>query len=113
RYLVVPKPGKLYLRPIDGGEPRLIGVLEPAESPVRWSSDGQSLFLRHAEPGQPFLKVYRVQVSTGRRELWRELKPPDPVGVLMQDVSITPDGKSYAYSFQRDLADLYLMQGLK
>jgi hypothetical protein len=26
---------------------------------------------------------------------------------------VTPDGKSYAYSYQRSLADLYVVEGLE
>ena len=80
---------------------------------TRWSADGRSLLLRRVEPGEPSAKLYRLDVFTGRKEVWRELKPPDPVGVIMGPVTVTPDGKSYAYSFQRDLANLYLVQGLR
>jgi hypothetical protein len=52
-------------------------------------------------------------VATGRKELWKELKTPDPVGVQIIQVVMTPDGASYAYSFQRDITTLYLADGLR
>ena len=47
------------------------------------------------------------------RKAWKELQPPDPVGVRMIDVALTPDGSSYAYSFQRDIVTLFLVGNLK
>ncbi len=40
--------------------------------------------------------------------------PPDPAGIFsVQTLCITPDGKSYAYSFWSGYSDLYLVEGLK
>ncbi len=45
---------------------------------------------------------------------WKELRLPDPAGVLqVGPVVITPDGKSYVYSYRRILEELYLVTGLK
>ena len=39
---------------------------------------------------------------------------PDPAGIwLISPVVVTPDEKSYAYSFTRSLADLYVVDGLR
>jgi serine/threonine protein kinase/Tol biopolymer transport system component len=112
KYATVVAGGKLSLLPIRGGDPKPIANLKPGESVIRWSADGHSLFLR--EPGGPTsLEIDRLDVLTGRRELWKELKTPDSVGVQIGQVAMTPDGNSYAYSFQRDIATLYLAQGLK
>ncbi len=104
--------GKLMLLPIAGGDANTIGALEPGESVIRWSGDGRYLYLRElVDPS--FLKISRIDVATGRKELWKELKTPDPVGVQISQVVLTPDGASYAYSFQRDITTLYLADGLK
>jgi serine/threonine protein kinase len=104
--------GKLALLPISGGEPKPVAASVPGESVIRWSSDGRFLFLRQQE-GATALKISRMNVATGRKEPWKELKPPDPVGVQMVRVVLTPDGNTYAYSFQRDICTLYLTDGLK
>lgn len=58
--------------------------------------------------------MYRLDLATGRRELRRELMPPDPAGVLMiRPPHISSDGKSYAYSYRRTLSELFLADGLK
>jgi hypothetical protein len=60
------------------------------------------------------VSVFRLDPTTGHRELWKKLVPPDPAGILsVQTLRMTPDGKSYAYSFWSDYSDLYLVEGLK
>jgi hypothetical protein len=41
------------------------------------------------------------------------MKPPEQTGVVTGLARISGDGKSYAFSYQRDLATLYLVRGLK
>ena len=103
---------KVALYPTEPGEPRLISGIAPDELPVRWSADGRSLYvLRRSEAPA---RVYLVDLETGRRTLWRELSPPDPAGVIqIGPIVITPDGKSYVYSYRRILDDLYLVKGLR
>jgi hypothetical protein len=58
--------------------------------------------------------VFVLDVATGRRTLWKDILPPDPAGILgLWPILITPDGKSYAYSYRRILGDLYLAEGFK
>jgi Tol biopolymer transport system component len=112
KYVTVVAAGKLSLLPTGGGEPKQIANLEPGESVIRWSGDGRALFLRKLDDPAS-LEINRLDVATGRRELWKELKAPDSVGVQIGQVVITPNGNSYSYSFQRDISTLYLAQGLK
>jgi hypothetical protein len=79
---------------------------------IRWSADGRHLFLSKVEEPS-FAKISRLDISTGRKELWKELRTPDPVGVNIRDVVMTPDGESLAYSFQRDITTLFLISGLR
>jgi hypothetical protein len=112
KYVTVAAGSNLSLFPIAGGEPKPIAGLEPGESVIRWSADGRYLFLSKLEEPS-FLKMSRLDVVNGRKELWKELRTPDPVGVTIRDVVITPDGKSFAYSFQRDITTLFLIGGLR
>jgi hypothetical protein len=57
--------------------------------------------------------VHRLELATGRKKLLWELAAHDPAGAFRPYVRVTPDGKWYAYTFQRDLSDLYLVDGLK
>jgi eukaryotic-like serine/threonine-protein kinase len=112
KYLTAVVAGKLNLIPIGGGAPRPAVDVQAGESVVRWSADGRSLFLRQNE-GLTAVKINRLDLTSGREEPWKELKPADPVGVQVAQVVMTPDGNAYAYSFQRDICTLYLADGLK
>jgi Tol biopolymer transport system component len=101
-----------YLYPVEGGEPSAIPGLVSGDIPVSWSSDGRSLLITRR--GEVPLKVYWLDTRTGRKELWKELIPPDPTGITtISRVAATPDAKAYAYSYIRSLADLYVVEGLK
>ncbi len=103
---------RLYLYPLAGGEPSAIAGLTPEDTPTTWSADGRFLYVyrRRDLPA----KVYRLDIATGRKELWRELMPFDAAGVRsISPPLVTPDGKSYAYAYIRTLSDLYLVEGLK
>ena len=59
-------------------------------------------------------RVYRVEIATGRRELWKEFSLPDPTGVTgIGCAAITPDGKTFVFTYSQQLSDLYLVEGLK
>ncbi len=111
------RDGRLALYPIDGGERREIPGVEPAGAPsgyvpIQWSTDGRLLYVYR--PDDVPVKVFRIDTVTGRKILWKELVPPDLAGVFaVSPVLITPDGSSYAYSFSRELSDLFLVEGLK
>ena len=66
-----------------------------------------------AEKSEVPLKLYRYDTVTGERKPWKELVPADRAGVFNTTVfDITPDARWYAYSYVRDLSDLYLVEGL-
>jgi serine/threonine protein kinase/Tol biopolymer transport system component len=103
---------KAYLFPVPSGDPVPIRGLQPGEVPVAWTADGRSLYIYRG--GELPAKVYRLEITTGNRVLWKELTPPDPAGVeFVGPVLPTPDGKSYVYGYRRLLSDLYLVEGLQ
>ena len=103
---------KGYLYPVAGGDPRPIPSLVAGELPVAWSSDGRSIFVyRSAELPA---KVDLIELSTGRRTLWKELRPSDPAGVeFIGPILMTADARTYVYGYRRALTDLYVVDGLK
>ncbi len=103
---------KISLFPIEGGAPRPIPGLAAGDRPVQWSADGRSLYV--AQLGEQSAKVYRLDLSTRRKELWKELGPPDLTGVFrISHIVLTPDARSYAYSIWHARSELYLVEGLK
>jgi serine/threonine protein kinase/Tol biopolymer transport system component len=111
RQVLIRKEGKLLVRSVEGGEPQPLASLEPDESVIRWSGDGRYLFLQRTEPSRR--RILRLDVSSGRKDLFRELKPPEPGAYFFNPMVLSADGKSYAFSYQRDLSTLYLATGLK
>lgn len=82
-------------------------------SPVRWSANGGEIFV--FEPGKDYAtgNIIRINVHTGEQSPWLTLHPADAVGTsLLRWLDITPDGRSYAYTYQQDLGDLYILDGL-
>ncbi len=109
------EPGALFeLYPIAGGEPRPIPGLGVRETPLRWSSDGRSLFVRVPDPNPLPARIVKLHLETGAREPWLELAPPDPAGVRgIADIQLSADGRGYIYTYGRQLGGLYLAERLR
>ena len=104
------KDRKAGLLPLDGSEIRLLAGA-PEGRILRFDSAGTGLFvgLLQFPP-----KINRHDIATGRTEPWRELAIADPAGLrAVNNIVLTPDGKSYAYTFWRALGRLYVVRGLK
>jgi eukaryotic-like serine/threonine-protein kinase len=113
----VDRYGEYYLYSVDGSsQPRPIPGYLDGDVLLQWSSDGQSVFSREA--GNLVLRIHRLDLATGDRRFWKELVPPDPtvlidIGSDPGQVRVTPDGKSYAYTYWTFEGELYLVLGLK
>jgi eukaryotic-like serine/threonine-protein kinase len=96
--------------PVSGSEAREM-ALHPGEEPLQWNADSAGLFFVTREAPS---RVERLDLKTGKRELWKDLAPSDPAGVLgINEIVVVPGGRFYAYSYRLMLSDLYLVQGLK
>ena len=83
---------------------------EKGDHPLRWSADGKFIYVGVQYPESGF---WRIELSTGHRELWKRITPADPIGVLsVSPSSITPDGKSYGSQYVRSLDQLYVVEGV-
>ncbi|HXY47864.1 MAG TPA: protein kinase [Terriglobales bacterium] len=103
---------KGYLFPSSGGDPRPVNGMESGDIPISWSRDGRSVYLYRS--GEVPARVYRVELATGKKTVWKQIAPLDPTGVsTIGPILMTPDGKTYLYGFHRTLGDLYLVEGLK
>ena len=109
--------GTWTLFPIGGGVAQPVTALRAGDIPLQWSEDRRYLYTVDSVPGlrPAAVDVFRVELLTGNRVLWKTLSPSDPVGVedMRGTVSITPDGQSYCYSYMRRLGDLFVVTGLK
>jgi hypothetical protein len=102
---------KVYLYPLGGGEPHSPPGMTNLDTVLSWSEDLRSVLVATRELP---LKVSRIDLLTGKRELVRELMPSDSAGVTnVGSVHILPDQNSYVFGYTRVLSDLHVVQGLK
>jgi D-glycero-alpha-D-manno-heptose-7-phosphate kinase len=78
---------------------------------VNWSSDGGSIYVY--QNGRISARLFRLDLSTGTRQLVTTLAPADPAGMGIAPVRLTRDATAYAYSYNRSLSDLFLASGVK
>ncbi len=110
KWFITVDPHKLLLSPVGGGDSRTVTDLQ-GESVVRWSGDGRYIFLQQREPAS--IKISRLEVATRRKEPWLVVKVPEPGAQFFGPLALSADGKACATTFQRDLANLFLVRGLK
>ena len=104
--------GAKYVCPMNGGEPRAIPGLTDDDTILRfWSTDSHSIYVGHSEDLS--ITVFRVDISTGKRELVKQIIPADPAGITSSSIFVTPDAKSYVYQVNRHLSTLHVVDGLR
>jgi hypothetical protein len=108
--------GSLMVASLSGGAARRLPgpPVDRDDQLVTWSADGRYLFLGRLKPGLPG-SFHRREISTGKTSLWLEFQPADLTGVTeFGGAGITPDGRSYAYSYERvEASDLFVVDGLR
>jgi eukaryotic-like serine/threonine-protein kinase len=101
---------KLY--PLDGGPPRAVPGLLPGEG-LSWTSDPRFVYAYQETLGPP-VKIYRLNIVNGQRQLFKEINPSDETGLGdMSHIVFSADGRAYVYGYVRLLSQLYLVKGLK
>ena len=114
RVLVKDPEGKYFFYPLRGnGSPSAVPTLKTDDGVLALSADGRTLFVREAVQNTWTMRLVSIELSTGKRQLLKEVEPPDRGGVLgLGPVQITPDGKTYVFGFTRRLSDLHVVEGL-
>ena len=101
--------GNITIYPLQGEHVRTVpntqGML-----PLTWSSDGAYLFT--TVPDELPARILRVEITSGKQQLARQFAPGDSGIYLIWNIRITPDGKTYAYSYRQTLSTLYIAEGL-
>jgi hypothetical protein len=101
---------RLYACPMSGDSGRVVTQLEPDEQVLRWTRDGQAVYVQR--PGIE-LRVSRITIATGERTPWRTYGLPDPAGANIANSAITADGRAFAYTYAKVASVLNLVTGLK
>ncbi len=97
---------------VDSGSPvREIKGLQDKDRPIQITADGNDIFV--ANYNGLTASIYRLNLSSGKRQLVKTLEMRDPTGGFgVIRVLTTPDGQYFAYGTLRQLSELYLLQGL-
>lgn len=110
RIAAIGPDGRLAIYPVEPGEPHPLAGLDPTDRVCGWTADGRALYILRASA--PPSRISTVDVATGQRTPWRDLRPPDPAGVLFVFPAVVAlDGSAYVYSYRRILDELFLVTG--
>ncbi len=106
--------GRLFVLAPDGSGAAPLSATQSGDRLVQWSQDGRALYVRGA--ADDTIDIDRVDLATGRRTPWKRIVPRDRVGLIgvdVQAVCMTRDGKSYAYTYWKALNDLYFSRAMR
>jgi eukaryotic-like serine/threonine-protein kinase len=108
-----PEKETLCTYPVGGNEGRPVPGLAPRSHVAGWDASGR-LYVNRRHGPVPVERVFRVDHETGRAEPWADVAPPDTTGVVkVSRIVVSRSGNAYAYSFQRRLADLYVVENVR
>lgn len=99
--------------PVAGGAPSPVRGLLPGERVLGWAADGRALFVRPELSVLP-VAIARLDPDRGTRTPVLAWTPPDPAGHLQtRGVFMTGDAKAFAFTWEKKLSELYLVEGLR
>jgi Tol biopolymer transport system component len=112
RFALAHAPGRrLTIYPVDGGASRPLEGAFEFERPVAWSAKGDAIYV--FSRGELPVKLWRIELGTGERTLFREISPVDATGVEgIANARMTPDGRALAYSYYQRMSRMYTVEGL-
>jgi hypothetical protein len=81
--------------------------------PRGWAPDGSLWLSQGGDHAPARLRLFRVDVHTGRVLEERTVAPTDPSGATyITNLALTPDGGSVAFTYRRIVGSLYIVRGL-
>jgi serine/threonine protein kinase len=102
--------GRLALYSLDGGPSRSL-PLAAGDVPIRWTADGKSLYV--FDPRGSPTRVSLVDLSSGRKRLWKEFDACGRSGAHLGSILLTPDGTSRVVACSQWTSNLYFIEGLQ
>jgi Tol biopolymer transport system component/predicted Ser/Thr protein kinase len=112
QFLTTGPDGAPNIYSIDGRDPKPVNGLTPHDRVVAWLADGHSIYITTHRNQNRTIPVSIVDLDTGKRTPWKEIKPMVPVDEV-GNLRITPDGKAYAYNFTYLRSELYVAEGIR
>jgi hypothetical protein len=82
-------------------------AVQPGDQPIAWSDDCRHLYVAREDHNDA--TIFRVDPFTGQREVWKQIHPPDPAGLItLTSYTVNPSGNAYGYTLSRVLSSLYV-----
>ena len=105
--------GAWVVRPVPEGPAKPIPGIQAPEYPIAWTTDTKHVFTQL--PSATGLTIYKIDVDSGRRELWQVVKPKEQVGLspITNPTGITSDGRWITFTYGTLLGQLYRSDNLK
>jgi Tol biopolymer transport system component len=104
--------GRFLLCPASGGGCSPVKGVQPEDTPEQWEASGKAILVWNRNRTWP-AQIYRIDLTTGERRLYKEISPSDPAGVLYGNILLARDGEHYIYRVRRVTGQLFLGEGLK
>ena len=111
--VVLFKDKAMVIGSVAGKAPRPIPGMTSDELVAGWASDSKHLFVQ--EVTAMGANIYKVDVESGKRELWQALTPKDSVGLQPMNfpAAITQDGRWMVFIHRNYLGQLYSSDTMK
>jgi DNA-binding winged helix-turn-helix (wHTH) protein/Tol biopolymer transport system component len=104
--------GNIWLFPIAGGTPQRVSGLQEGEGILGWTPNGKAVYVGGIAETESVVSL--VDLATGKRQGFRTVGPLDKAGLTyVSTPTFTPDGRYYAYSYNRQISELFVADGMK
>ncbi|MFZ0941607.1 MAG: hypothetical protein WAN63_19405, partial [Candidatus Sulfotelmatobacter sp.] len=111
---VLGSDGKWGIWPLEGGGIRPIPGLDSLYHVIGWSLGGESVYAVSNRAIEKTEKVYKVNASTGKMELWKTFGEGTAAGIRnVGGLRVSGDGTAYAYIYAITLSQAYVVTGLQ
>jgi len=96
------------------GSTHPVPSIQPDEIPISWAEDRSHVFVESRDRLNMAVSIYKVDLSSGKRELWQVIKPSlTNFNVSVNRVAITPDGRRMVYAYRLNAGQLYISTNLR
>ena len=97
----------MVIRNLSNDTVRPVPFFQFGDSGLGWTPDSKHVFVQTAAPEGA--DIYKVDLDTGKRELWQKIIPKDTIGLqpMTFPSAITPDGRWIVYIHRNYLGQLY------
>jgi Tol biopolymer transport system component len=113
RSTIVIHDGKPEWLTIGASSPKVIPGVSADDFVIAWSADPKYVYTQ--TPSTTGLQIDRLNLDTGKREIWQVWKAKDPVGLMpwTTPAAITPDGIRMIFTQKKQLSTLSKSDTLK